>query len=169
MNWPRLGRKTHYWVSLVAALPVLVIIATGILLQLKKESDWVQPPEQRGTKGAPGVTFDTILESCQGVDQAGISSWDDVHRIDVRPSKGLIKVSTKDGWEVQLDQQTGEVLQVAVRRSDIIESIHDGSWFHDSAKLWVFLPAALLLLALWVTGMYLFVLPYWARWRKRRR
>lgn len=168
MNWPRLNRKVHYWIAFVSALPVLVIICTGILLQLKKDVDWVQPPEQRRSSREPTVSFDVILESCRTVPEAEIESWKDVNRVDVRPSKGIIKVRAKNSYEVQLDQQTGEVLQVAYRRSDTIEAIHDGSWFHDVAKLWVFLPAAVILLVLWITGMYLFVLPYWVRFRRRR-
>jgi hypothetical protein len=50
----------------------------------------------------------------------------------------------------------------------MIESIHDGSWLHEGIKLWVFLPAGLTLLLLWMTGMYLFVLPYLVKWRRRR-
>ena len=52
-------------------------------------------------------------------------------------------------WEVQLNADTGEVLHTAIRRSDVIESIHDGSWFHESFKLWVFLPAGIILAILW--------------------
>ena len=33
-------------------------------------------------------------------------------------------------------------------------------------KLWLFLPAALLLAVMWGTGMYLFAMPYIARWKK---
>jgi hypothetical protein len=81
----------------------------------------------------------------------------------------MLKVTAQNGWEVQVDTQTREVLQVAYRRSDTIEAIHDGSWFHPEAKLWVFLPAGAILGILWLTGMYLFLLPYIARARNRRR
>ena len=53
---------------------------------------------------------------------------------------------------------------MAYRRSDLIESLHDGSWFHDRAKLWVFLPTAAVVLMLWGTGIYLFFLPLAVRW-----
>ena len=81
------------------------------------------------------------------------------------PGRGIVKVQACNRTEVQVDLQTAEVLQVAYRRSDLIESLHDGSFFHDRVKLWIFLPVALLLLGLWVTGVYLFVLPYLARRR----
>jgi hypothetical protein len=58
---------------------------------------------------------------------------------------------------------------VAFRRSDLIESIHDGSFFHDSFKVWVFLPTGLILAVLWTTGAYLFLLPYLAKWKRRQK
>ena len=43
---PRLlSRKAHRWGAIAVALPFLVVIATGILLQLKKNWSWVQPVE----------------------------------------------------------------------------------------------------------------------------
>ena len=100
--------------------------------------------------------------------EAGINSWDDVDRLDVRPDRGLVKVQAKNGWEVQVDTGTGKVLQTEYRRSDTIEAIHDGSWFHDRVKLWIFLPMAFIVLGLWVTGMYLFFLPLLVKWSRRR-
>jgi len=70
----------------------------------------------------------------------------------------VIKIRSKNRWEIQIDHQTGKVMQVAYRRSDLIESIHDGSFFHDKVKIWVFLPSAIVLLTLWITGVYLFVI-----------
>lgn len=166
MKLPLLSRRIHYWAAIIVAGPLLVVVITGILLQLKKDLAWVQPPEQKGGSKTPSVSFERILESCRGVPEADIKSFDDIARIDVRPNKGLIKVTAKSNREIQLDAASGAVLQVAYRRSDVIEAIHDGSWFHERAKLWIFLPAAVLLLVLWVTGMYLFWLPRWVRWRR---
>lgn len=163
MRASKLNRKVHRWASIVAALPLLVILLTGILLQFKKESDWIQPPTARGTGTRPAVSFDRILEAVKTVPEAGIRSWDDVDRLDVRPSKGVVKVRGKNRWEVQVDTQTAEVLQSAYRRSDLIEALHDGTFFHDAVKHWIFFPTAILLVALWITGVYLFLLPYFKR------
>jgi hypothetical protein len=59
-------------------------------------------------------------------------------------------------------------LQTAYRRSDLMESLHDGSWFHPLAKLWIFLPAGVIVFVLWVTGIYLFLLPIRSRRAKSR-
>jgi uncharacterized iron-regulated membrane protein len=168
MRFSILNRDIHRWGSIITAVPVIVIIVTGIILQLKKDVAWVQPPTQIGVDSQPTISFDQILEVAKSVPKAEIDSWEDVDRLDVRPSKGIVKVRANSRWEIQIDTSTGKIHQVSYRRSDLIESIHDGSFFHDSAKLWVFLPTALVLALLWVTGIYLFVLPYWLKWKRRK-
>ena len=167
MSAARWTRKLHRWGAILIALPLLVMVGAGILLQLKKASDWIQPPTRSGTGDAPEIGFDRILAAARTVPEATVQTWRDVDRLDVRPSKGVVKVRARSGWEGQVDTTTGAVLQAAVRRSDVIEAIHDGSFFHEKAKLWLFLPAALVLAGLWGTGMYLFFLPAWKR-RKGR-
>ncbi len=162
-----LNRRLHRWGAIAAAVPVAVVIATGLLLQLKKHVAWVQPPEQRGSATVPGVSMDQLLAAARSVPQAAVRDWSDVDRVDVRPSKGLAKISTTNRWEVQIDIATGQVLQSAYRRSDLLEALHDGSWFHEHAKLWLFFPAGLVLLALWLTGLYLWWLPVGVRRRRR--
>ena len=90
-------------------------------------------------------------------------------RLDVRPEEGVVKVRGRNRWEVQISGSTAEILQVAYRRSDFFEELHDGSWFHDNAKMWLFFPAALVLFLLWCTGVYLWVLPFCVRHAKRKR
>jgi uncharacterized iron-regulated membrane protein len=163
-----LNRKLHRWGAILTAVPLLVIIGSGILLQLKKEWGWIQPPTRRGEGTYPTISFERILEAARSSPGAGISSWNDIDRLDVRCDRGIVKVQGKSQHEVQVDTVTGEVLQVAYRRSDLIESIHDGTFFADWAKLGVFLPAGAILLGLWGTGVYLWLLPHLAR-RKRKR
>jgi len=161
------SRSLHRWGAIVIALPLLVVIGSGILLQLKKDFAWIQPEAMRGVGERPSLSFDEILAAAASVPEAGIETWDDVDRLDVRPGKGMVKVRANNRWEVQVDTTTGEILQVAYRRSDLIESIHDGSFFHDAAKLYVFLPSGVILFALWLTGIYLWALPLVMRRRSR--
>ncbi|UCH84699.1 MAG: PepSY domain-containing protein [Candidatus Latescibacterota bacterium] len=163
MKTAKWNRKLHRWGAVFVALPVIIVIVTGVLLQFKKQSDWIQPPTITGTAGELTVSFDRILEIARTVPEAGVTTWDDIDRLDVRPGKGIVKVRCKNRREVQIDTANGEVLQVSVRRSDLIESIHDGSFFFEGAKVWVFFPAALILTGLWGTGLYLFIRPYIAK------
>ena len=159
------NRCVHFWLALGLLLPGLLVVSSGLLLQVKKHVAWVQPPEQRGTAGVPTIPLDVMLRATATVPEAGVSSWDDVQRIDVRPSRGVAKVWTATGYEVQVDLRSGAVLQSAYRRSDVIESLHDGSFFGDTAKLALFLPAGLALLSLYLTGTWMLLQP----WNARRR
>ena len=116
----------------------------------------------------PEASFETMLASARKHPEAGIREWSDIDRIDLRVDKGMAKLRANSGWEVQVDTKTGEVLKVAYRRSDIIESIHDGSFFSDAVKLYLFLPTGLLLVVMWGTGIYLFLLPRMAKRKKKK-
>ncbi len=169
MRFARSSRKFHRIGAVVSAIPVLIVLVTGIVLQLKKEFSWIQPPTANNDGPGLEIAFDDVLAAIRTVPEAGLQSWDDVDRLDVRPAKGIIKVRGKNRWEVQVSATSGKVLQAAYRRSDFFEELHDGSWFSDSAKLWIFLPAAVILLILWITGAYLWLLPYRVRRAKRQR
>lgn len=168
MNLKRFLRKVHYWLSLAIAIPAGVIFFAGIFLMLKKEVVWIQPPTASGivSDQIPEVSFDQMLEAARSHPESQIKVWTDIDRIDLRTGKGIAKLQAKSGWEVQVDTRSGEVLSVAYRRSDLIEQIHDGSFFSDSVKLFVFLPTGILLILMWGTGLYLFLLP---RLRKKQR
>lgn len=163
-----LSRRLHRWGAVAVGLPFLLVIASGLLLQVKKQVPWVQPPEQRTANPVPGLSWETIIAAAQAHPQAQVRSWDDIDRVDVRPSKGILKVITKSRWELQLALDDGRVLQTAYRRSDLIEQLHDGSFFGDTAKLWIFLPVGIVVFGLWLTGLYLWLLP-WLTKRKRAR
>lgn len=168
MKLSKLSRVLHRWGSIIALVPITIIVFSGIVLQLKKVSPYIQPPTQRGAGTEPAIGFERIFEIAMSVPEAEIESWEDVDRLDVRPGEGVVKVRCKNRYEVQIDTETADILHVAVRRSDLIESIHDGSYFNDHSKLWVFLPAGIVLAMLVITGIYLFLLPYLVR-RKRVR
>ncbi len=166
MSINKLSRRLHYWGSFAAALPVVVILCTGILLQLKKHWSWVQPTEIRGTGTVPVIGLPDLIVSMQTDTSLRVTGWDDVSRIDIRADRGLAKVTLTSGWEAQVDLGTGVLLKTAYRRSDLIESLHDGSFFAgDWTKLGLFLPAGIVLFGLWVTGLWMF----WVTWRAKRR
>ena len=163
-----LSRKLHRWGAVVIGLPVLVVICSGLLLQLKKQVAWVQPTEHRTEDAQPTMEWDAILAAARAIPDGEVTDWSDIDRIDVRPGKGILKITTKNHWEAQMALGTGEVLQVAYRRSDLIETFHDGSFFGDPVKLWIFFPAGIVLFGLWLTGLYLWLLPTLTK-RKRAR
>lgn len=170
MKFTILNRKVHYWGSIIITLPLLIVIASGILLLLKKDAGWIQPQTVKGTsKEIPKLSFPELVNAAKAVKEAKIMTWEDIKRIDVQPGKGMAKVVSTNNYEVQVDTETGEVLQVAYRRSDVIESLHDGTYFHESVKYLVSLPTGIILFVLLVSGVILFLQPYWVKANRKKR
>lgn len=169
MKFKKLNRSIHKWSSIVIAIPLLIIIVTGILLLLRKELSFIQPPTIKGQSAIPSISFEKILSSAQSIEVAKINSWEDIDRLDVRPSKGVIKVRAVSQWEIQIDAASGKVLQTAYRRSNLIESIHDGTFWQAQANLWFTLPISVALLLISITGVILFFIPYLKRRKNQRR
>lgn len=157
------SRKFHRWGAIATALPLLIVVLSGLMLILKKNIEWIQPATAPATSGPPAISFEQLLVAASSIPAAEVSGWEDIARLDMRLRDGVIKVQCDSGWEVQVCATTGRVLKHAVRRSDLIESIHDGSWFHPKVKLGVFLPSALVVAILWLTGGWLWLTPHLRR------
>ena len=141
------------------------MVSSGIMLQLKKQSNWIQPNVEVTSSSKP-IMLQSYLDAVSTVKEANISSWDDIERIDIRPDKGIAKIKSKNNWEIQIDIETTEIYAKNYRRSDIIESIHDGLFFSEVVKYGWFLPSGILLLILSLTGIYMFFIPILRRRKK---
>lgn len=151
-------RKIHRYLGLTIALILIVSAITGILLAWKKDVNVLQPPTLKGEsialEGYQSVESLTMA-ALKAVDSLNLNA-NNLDRIEYRPTKGIAKVIFDTGnWEVQVDATSLEILSVAKRHSDWIESLHDGSIISDLFKLFSmnFLGLGLLLLIL--TGFWL--------------
>lgn len=163
----KLMRSIHYWTSLAVLLTGGLLAATGILLLLKKDIEWLQPPVAPASHtGISRVQVDALIEAASRAAEQPLG-WDDIDRIDVRPSDGIAKVITDQLIEYQVDLHTLEVLSTGYRGADLIEKLHDGTFFADLAKYLLMMPSGIALLILWATGVYLFFLTHLQRRRKK--
>jgi len=140
----------HYWLGWVVIVPWAFVIASGLLLQVRYEVPWVMPVQQQGQGTVPTIEFPQVLETARQFPEYGVSDWKDVWRVYIYPDKGITTIRAKNRQEFQIDSTTGEVLQVAVRRTDWLEDVHEGKW--KGLNLWLFLPVHILSLILWLTG-----------------
>ena len=85
-NPRRFFRQVHYWLSLAVALPAMLIIGAGIVLMLKKEIGWIQPPTARGVASAelPAIDYEALVAASRLHPEAGIETWTYIDRIDLR-------------------------------------------------------------------------------------
>ena len=159
--------------GLSLALFLVISSITGVLLALKKDVNIIQPPTQKGVSKdlAEWKSLDEISRLAEKTFHEVYPDQKEnkIDRLDVRPSKGIVKVLFKEGnWEVQIDGKSGEIKSIAKRYSDWIESLHDGSIVSDGFKLvsMNFLGIGLLFLIL--TGVWLWYGPRRVRKEKRK-
>jgi uncharacterized iron-regulated membrane protein len=164
-------RKLHRYVGSWLLIIFISIAITGLLLGWKKHSGGIILPDtQKGssTNLSEWLSVDSLQTLAQ---QAVVQKFrgysTTLDRMDVRPDKGTAKISFKDHfYEVQVDGATGEILAVNLRKSDIIEQLHDGSIIdtlfnigNGSVKLGYTTAAGLGLLVLCISGFWLWYNP----------
>lgn len=165
-------RSLHRWVGFLASACLLLIASTGFLLATKASVDWIRPSER---KGEPLTTLDrlasvqTVAEAAFAVGLPELKDIKDVDRIDYRPKSNVFKVVSKKGYhEVQVDGNTGKVLNVAKRNDQFIEDLHDLSWFHDLVHKFGLPVVALGLFFLAASGIGIFLVPVVRRAKHRK-
>jgi uncharacterized iron-regulated membrane protein len=158
--------QMHKWVGIVSALILVNVSVTGLLLLEKKKVAWLQPPTQTGQTGT-AADFISIAELFAAVAQIQHPDFPDaaaVDRVDLRPAKRVFKVRSRfNRAEVQVDAVNGRILSIAPRRSDLLEALHDGSWFGAWMHGWVMPLAAVANLLLVLTGLTLWLKRAWPR------
>lgn len=129
----RIFRKVHRTTGAFLFVFFFIVAATGFLLGIKKHSGGIILPETKkgiSTELSNFLSLDSLQTNATLyiTDYLKESKAIEIDRIDVRPDKGIIKFTFKSTfYEVQLDGATGTLLQIDLRRSDVVEKIHDGS------------------------------------------
>ena len=170
------ARKLHRFLAYAVILPCGVTFATGLVLLLRQDFEWIQPKSQMASAaGLPTVPITSALKLAQKayLESTTHTPFDEGNlpkpsSLEVRPTKGTWTVRFSDGFEVQLDGMTGALLSARPRRTGWLIELHQGSWFHPGAMKAVFLPSGVFLLILWLTGAWM-LLPKRGRKRKAER
>ncbi len=168
MQWFRLLWLVHRWLGIAAGLVLLLSAATGFLLLLKKDYAWLQPALVQGEPGAVDALqpLPAVYAAVFALGLPQFRSEADIDRIDFRPRHRVHKVvSVHDHLEVQVCATTLRTSGPAVRTSDWIEGLHDGSAFGGFAHGIVMPAAGLILVYLAASG---YVMWLWPKWRRRQ-
>lgn len=132
-KWLRAFRKIHRLTGLTLVIFILIISSTGILLGWKKHSSGLILAKSHigtSTDLKNWLSLDSLhTNACKILfDSVSPDLSTELHRIDIRKESGMAKFVFKHHFTgIQLDGSTGKLLHIEVRRSDVIEEIHDGS------------------------------------------
>ena len=151
---------THLWAGLLATGILLLVSVTGILLNHKQALGFMPDVSHEPSGEFSGaLSMAELAAAAEGAVASEIAA-SGVDRMDVRPSKGLIKVRFADRRviEVTLDIHSGAVLHVGERNDVFLEKLHSGEIF---GGFWTLLSdaAAVLVLLLVGTGYWLWLYP----------
>ncbi|MGM0945583.1 MAG: PepSY domain-containing protein [Bacteroidota bacterium] len=158
-------RNLHRWLGIPLIIFFFIIGITSILLAWKKKADLL-PPTQRSVNAIGDWILPTQMIQIAEEEMEKLGEDSAVDRIDIRPDKGIAKVTFKTHFtEVQVDGFSGAVLSVGTRHSDWIEKVHDGSILDfyttgdEGAKLTYSTLSALGLIFMSFSGFYLWYYP----------
>lgn len=142
-NW----RKLHGYVALAVALPLIVITVTGIILLVRDRFEYIQPAPVNIRPVSPqyAITYEELAKR-----------FPEAEQIIYRPGKGSLVVRYNDGQEYHLHPATGEVLKTAMRRTNILIEIHQGSWMGKWGQHYVHLLFGLSLFFLIISGFVIY-------------
>jgi uncharacterized iron-regulated membrane protein len=158
----------HKWLGIILSLILINISITGLLLLEKKQYEWIQPDTLKGQEGVPAdfVTIQAAMDAALDCNHPDFATLDAIDRIDVRLGKRVYKVLSKTNYaEIQIDAITGKVLSKARRRSDMLEQLHDGSFFGEWAHSLLMPFVAVTNVVLALSGLYLWLGP---KFRKKK-
>jgi hypothetical protein len=166
--------KYHFWIALIVMVPWLLVVGSGIVLQLRHEIPGVYPELERGISSTPVLDYQTALDVAKTIPELEVKGWSDIWRIYTYPQRGVMQIRTKLGVSAQIDAATGEILNVGARSADFWEDMHEGIFGRHQLQsgspfgkktvhfaLAVFLPVHIIALFLWITGVTYFVGPCW--------
>ena len=153
MNW----RKYHRIISLVIFLPFLLMVITGLLLQVRQNAEFIQPKavKMEFQKGQSLLSFENIISASK-------VSEKEIDQIIYKPEKFHLALRLKNGNELQIHPQTGEILKSSPRLTGLLIDLHQGSFFSSLGQYLIFLPAGLGVLFLLISGLIIYP------WRKKR-
>ncbi len=144
-------RNIHRKISLYLVIPIGVILLSGIILQLRNQIEWIQPALIQGEAGTG-----SLIGPNEIIQHLKITKTD-VDQIIYKPAKNNVSLRLKSGEEIQLDPESGKVLKRAIRRTNLLIDIHQGSIIGPLGQYGVYILSGLGLLLLYMSGIYLLV------------
>jgi uncharacterized iron-regulated membrane protein len=145
MNW----RKYHRVVALIFTLPLILVGITGLVLQLRNQLEVIQPKAISAELSTDTnfITLEKILQSHDG---------EQIDQIIYKPGKKNLSIRMKDGMEVQIHPQSGEVLKKAMRMTNVLIDFHQGTWLGSIGQYFIHFPAGLAFVFLIISGIMIY-------------
>ena len=160
----RVAFYSHLWLGVIFTAALIVISATGILLNHKRGlelmPDVPHEPSAPFSGSLPLDSLAAIALRAVAMPNAQPATLGDVDRMDVRPRDGYVKVRMRDAasTEVTVDVATGRVLHVGPRGDVFLEKLHSGEIFGGRGILLSDAASVVIVITI-LTGYWLWLRP----------
>lgn len=136
----RFVRKIHRLFGISLFILFLFVAVTGFLLGWKKNLPSIQAPTSKGVAAelSDWLPMDVLvtIANKELISRYGPNIGTRLEKIDARPDKGIVKIIYSEHYHgFQIDAANGNILSDEMRRSDLIEHIHDGTWIDYKLNL----------------------------------
>ena len=170
LNASRVAFYSHLWLGVIFTAALIVISATGILLNHKRGLGLMPDvPHEPTAPFSTALSLDSLASiALRAVAAPGQTpaALRDIDRMDVRPRDGFVKVRMRDAasTEATVDIATGRVLHIGPRGDAFLEKLHSGEALGDRGILLSDAAAVVIVITI-VTGYWLWVGPKLRRGR----
>ncbi len=166
-------RNLHKLIGLFACLFLCALSLTGFFLAMKSRFGWIRPEAQSGTEYASTAELAPIHVVLDAAFSAGfeeVKTVEDIDRLELHAEDRIWKVLSKENYrEIQIDGVTGEILSRGQRNDQLLEQLHDFSFFSDTLHDWVLPLIAFALFILSLSGVIMYLVPVFRRWKFNRK
>lgn len=166
-------RNLHKIIGLICCLFLCVISLTGFFLAMKSRFGWIRPDAQAGTEFAhPSelAPIHLVLDAAFAAGFSEVKVIEDIDRLEFHAEDRIWKILSKEGFrEIQIDGVTTEVLSRGQRNDQMLEQLHDMSFFSDWLHDLVLPLVAGGLFLLSLSGVIMYMVPVFRRWKFNRR
>lgn len=153
-------RRLHAKVSVIIFVPLLIIVLTGVILQLRQQFNIIQPKTSR----LPLQAFDQVIAPGKILEKHNLKSQE-VSQFIFKPKHFIYLIRFKDGMQWQVHPLTNEVIKKSKRYTGVLIELHQGSFFGRWYMYFIALTSSLGLLFLMYTGMKIYLRKY--NWRTK--
>jgi uncharacterized iron-regulated membrane protein len=170
LNLYQFSRKVHKWAGLILSIVFMFLAVTGLLLVYMIPLG-VADELKTGKEASPSqsIPIDKVVSIATSQGLTGVTSVDDIFRIEYRPSANVYQVRFNNSQGVQIDASTGKVLSTNPDYSTFLITLHDGSFFGNWYRYSALTFAGLSLILLSFSGYYMVGFPLYKRLIARKK
>lgn len=157
-------RKWHRVIGLIISMPMLLTCITGTFLIMRSHLSFIQPSKTN----KQSISLFSIAPVSEVLRVAEKKQKGKITSIIFYPKKGYFSVRTDSDYEMRLHGESLKILTEGPKLTGWLIKLHEGSFFSEIVRDYIFLPSAFGLLILIVSGIYIYIEPKYKKYKRNK-